>query len=170
MRSRSFIVVAITLALGCEGVDIKYQDAATEMPPGPLQMAKDGGFDGGDINMTDGSALGTEGFCECDQSQGFGCCLLPNTDAFCADNASANGCAGKGGMFIGCEQGNTVADALCCWNFGTGPGSLTALSTTCGQRPVACMTNADCPNNGACKITICRGLKVGACGIAPSCP
>lgn len=164
------MVVGLCICIGCEGVDIKYQDASSEMPPGPLQMAKDGGIEGGDIVMADASVLGAEGFCDCDHRSGYGCCLLPNTDPFCAENASMNGCAAKGGMFIGCEKYNSVDDSACCWNYGTGAGSLTAYAGLCGQRPTACMTNDDCLPNVACKITTCKGLKVGACGVMPTCP
>jgi hypothetical protein len=105
----------------------------------------------------------------CDGTQGLGCCFGAGGTASCIDVASA-ATACKGGIFIGCQQTDPTTESVCCWNDGMGAGASSLFSASCGNRPMACTDDSQCPG-GKCAKTTCGTLEIGACGsTAPECP
>lgn len=165
------LVLSFGLACAaCEAiapVDIKYvKDETVDNPEaGGEAGAKP---DAGSIVKEDGSAIGIGSFCGCDFSQGFGCCLpTKNGQPYCTQ--ARESCTAGGGLYVSCVKFDPNGRGDCCWNNGTTAGGSTSLANECGSRPPACTTTQDCAS-GTCEITTCQGLKIGACGIAPTCP
>ena len=182
MRKTVVAVIGTALAfVACDSPDVHYvppeagvgpADAAfDDRGPSGESGSPDSGDDGapadsGPLDLVDANAVGSDGFCGCDHTAGVGCCVPHGSMAFCSDTYDA--CLANGGMFILCESSNAVGDSACCWNE-TGGAMSTAAAATCGPRPTACTSDADCAS-GTCAQTRCGGILVGACGAPPRCP
>lgn len=141
-------------------------DGFVALPDGRVVEGGGGVYDGQplDVVRTDGGPH-EGGGCACDVALSQGCCLPPGALApFCTASKEACGA----GIFLTCEKPDPTTESVCCWNLASGGGSSTAYAATCGARPAACTSTADCAN---CKISTCSGVDVGACSeVAPVCP
>jgi hypothetical protein len=106
----------------------------------------------------------------CDGTQGLGCCYSPGGAATCIEIAAiATQC--QNGIFIGCQQTDPTTESFCCWNHGMGTGASSLFSASCGDRPMACTDDSQCPGSKCSKVTCGGALEIGACGATPPvCP
>lgn len=162
MRAWIFLALA---CIGCEGVDVKYMDgSAGDASSGGDSANK---IDAGAVKMEEGMAIGMDGFCGCDLTAGWGCCIPTGGAPFCTSTADA--CMQTGGTYVGCQHYDSNSESECCWS-NPGPSKQAQLAVACGTRTTSCMTDTDCTSGKRCEIAVCKGLKIGQCGSMLACP
>jgi hypothetical protein len=112
---------------------------------------------------------GPNGLCGCDFRSGESCCI-PSGGGPASCTIDGAGCANAGGVAIGCTGYNSESDSVCCWTGAAAHGSFTRYTSSCGNDPTSCATNADCSDGGTCMIQKCGTVSISACDVTPACP
>jgi hypothetical protein len=112
---------------------------------------------------------GPNGLCGCDLSAGESCCI-PSGGGPATCTLDGIGCANDGGIAIGCTGYDQTSDSNCCWTGPAAHGSFTRYTSSCGNDPTSCVTDADCSDGGTCVIQKCGTVRISACDVTPLCP
>lgn len=156
-------VLGLAACESAANLDVTYGDAGAAAP-----------IDGGPDAVAPPIPASFSG-CPCDESAGFGCCVVPGGGSYCTTDTTL--CTNVDqGMYLRCAHPDPSTESMCCWHLGTAGtanGAIAAYASGCDGGSPACTANGDCAGTGfdACKITKCNGVDIGACAAAaPPCP
>lgn len=156
-------VLGLAACESAANLDVSYGDAAAAPQ-----------VDGGADAITPPSPVSFSA-CPCDESAGFGCCVVPGGASYCTTDTTLCTTVDQG-MHLRCVHPDPSTESMCCWRPGTGgtaKGAVAAYASSCDGGSPACTENGDCAGTGfsECKVSKCNGVDIGACAKdPPPCP